>query len=119
MSPAEAALVAFLAKQKKLLSSRKTVPASNRGTHKEQRARFVQTEEAQEARRAKVKQGKEAVDAALQSEWRTCPRGEKGKRRRRTACARDVAGWLWRTYRVKFCLKTVTDDLREIKKKKM
>ena len=65
--------------------------------------------------RAKVKQGKEAVDAALQSEWCTCPRGEKGKRRRRTACARDVAGWLWLRFRVKFCLKTVTADLREIK----
>ena len=114
MAAADAALVAFLAKQKKLLSSRKTVPASNRGTHKKQRARFVQTEEAQEARRAKVKQGKEAVDAALQSEWCTCPRGEKGKRRRRTACARDVAGWLWLRFRVKFCLKTVTADLREI-----
>ena len=62
-----------------------------------------------------VKQGKEAVDAALQSEWCTCPRGEKGKRRRRTACARDVAGWLWLRFRVKFCLKTVTADLREIK----
>ena len=45
------------------------------------------------------------------------PPSEPGKRRRRTACARDVAGWLWRTYRVKFCFKTVTADLRVIKKK--
>ena len=60
-----------------------------------------------------------AVDAAKKSERHTCPPSEPGKRRRRTACARDVAGWLWRTYRVKFCFKTVTADLRVIKKKTM
>ena len=118
MTPAEAQLIVFLGKQKKLLPSRK-VPASNRGTHKKQRMRFVQTVGAVAARRAKVRLGMLAVDAAKKSERHTCPPSEPGKRRRRTACARDVAGWLWRTYRVKFCLNTVTADLRVIKKKTM
>ena len=109
---AVAALFTFLSKQKK-------VPASNRGTHKKQRARFVQTDGGVAARRAKVKLGMEAVNAAKRSEERTLPPTVPGKRRRRTCCARDVAGWLWRTYRVKFCIKTVSADLRAIKKNSM
>jgi len=86
---------------------------SDRGVKKAERAKYARSALGVEARRVIIKKALGVIGTWKRQEIR---KRVKGRRLSKKVTAEDVQKWFWVEKKVKFCTKTIYDDLRTLRR---